>query len=492
MCLFSLLTTLVVLFITLSRRRAKHTLYFLYMLLAIFVFTLGSVFEAAEPNDFVYLQVVRIQYLSIPFVAPFMLLFFMDFCKIRIQLWPHLLPLLSFPVAVALLSCLFPELMLRAIEAPHSTFRYFFFAYSYVVTLLAIFLAFFQYAKRDALFKKQTTLLVVAALLPMLGNFLSVFTDFFQVDITVLCLSASGVMVGYALLFGGLFQIAPMAREEIVENMRDGFILIDISGKFIDANKAAIHLFPQLKTLSVGEPLSHVEDIGGKSWHGHVFTRNGELGARHYRTSLDKLRHHGQEICHCITIYDVTREQEQLNETKKLAEYDALTGLMNRRTLFLSAKEKCAQIEIDGGEAFVLMMDLDCFKQVNDTYGHQAGDEVLQAVAQKLASRFRKTDLLARYGGEEFCALLPAAQLCDALAIAEECKNTIKQMGIPIKNGQSLQVSLSIGLAKYTSGCGMSFDTVVAQADAALYAAKEKGRNCCIFYNNLVKDIDTH
>ena len=454
------------------------------MLLAILVFIVGCMFEAAELDGFAYLQVVRIQYLSIPFVAPLTLLFFMDFCDIRIQLRRHILPLLAFPACVALLSYFFPETMARAIESPRSLFRYFFFAYAYAVVLLLFGLAWFQARKRDALFKKQTTLIVCAALLPVLGNFFSTFTDFFQTDMTVLCLALSGVVTGYALLFGGLLQIAPMAREEIVETMRDGFILLDMSGRFIDANSAAIGLFPQLKTLRIGHP---IENMDMQSWHGRVFSRQGERGARHYKASLTQVRHKGEEICHCMMIYDVTAEQEQLNETKKLAEYDFLTGVLNKRTLFLRAKEKCAQLERRGGEAFVFMIDLDFFKQVNDVYTHPTGDKVLQAVSHKLASRFRKTDLFSRYGGEEFCAFLPDTRMPDALAIAEECRKTIEQMEIEIASGQKLRVTVSIGLAQYTAGCDLSFDTVVAQADAALYAAKGKGRNCCIAYEQLAK-----
>ena len=492
MCLISLVIILLVLCIALLKRRAKGSLYFSYMLLSIFIFIMGSVIEAAQPDDFIYLQAARIQYLGAPFISPMMLLFFMDFCEIRIKPWRHILPLLLFPTCVALLTYAYPEVMLPAIEDHGSLFRYVYFTYSYIVMLLAFILPYSQRSKRDAIFKRQTTIIAFSVIIPMLGNALTAFTDTFEVDITVACISASGVIVGCALLFGGLLQVAPMAREEIVENMRDGFILFDVSGKFLDANNAAKKLFPQLKIASVGQPMNKVE---GLPWDEsgsfeQTFTMDTEMGAKHYRTSYDVVKHNGVDICHCISIYDITPVQELLNETTRLAEYDSLTGLMNRRAFFLNADEKCTEMEKTNREAdkrnkdaFVLMIDLDNFKQINDTYGHQAGDEVLRTVSNKLASRFRKTDLLARYGGEELCAFLPSINASDAFIIAEECRKTIGNMKIKYDK-HTLRMTISIGLAKYEAGINASFDKVIAQADEALYTAKENGRNRCIFFDD--------
>jgi len=441
---------------------------------------LGSVFEAVDPDDYVYLQVARIQYLGAAFIAPMILLFIMDFCEIKIRLWKHTLPLLAFPACIVLLTYVRPDIMIPAIESPGSVVRYIYFAYTYAVMVWAIIIASSHFSKRDAIFKKQITIIIIAITIPMLGNFLAVFTGIIHVDITVLCLAASGVFMGYALLFGGLFYIAPLARDEIVENMRDGFILVDVAGNFLDANRAAKNLFPLLKTASVGQPMSKVDSVhwNENGWNEHTLSLDTETGIRHYRTSLDFVTHNGVEICQCITVYDITPVQELLNETIRLAEYDSLTGLINRGTFFRKAEEKCIEIGRSGGEAVILMVDIDFFKRINDTYGHIAGDEVLRTISAKLLSRFRKTDLLARYGGEEFCAFLPATGEFAALKIAEECRSAVEQMEIEFE-GNILRVTISIGLAKYESGRDLSFDAVIAQADAALYLAKGSGRNCC-------------
>jgi len=408
MCLFSLVVSLAVLSMAIIRRRAKGSLYFTYMNLAIFIYVLGSLFEAAGAEGIVYHQVARIQYLGISFISPMVLLFLMESCVTKIKVKRHILPLIAFPSCVVILIFIRPDIIIPIIENPDSVWRYIYLSYSYIMMFVSVGFAIYHCPKRDAIYNRQIKIIVVAIAVPLLGNLLTIFTDIFGVDVTPLCVSISGLLISYALLFGGLFQIVPLAREEIVENMRDGFILVDIAGKYIDANAAAKNLFPPLKTASISQPLSNVEGIpwSDDGWDEQILSMETDAGARYYRTSMDVVTHDGAVICQCITVYDITPVQELLNETKKLAEFDSLTGLMNRRTFFHRVREKCIEMERSGGEALVLMLDLDFFKKVNDTYGHPAGDEVLRAVSGTLLSRFRKTDMFARYGGRSsarFC-----------------------------------------------------------------------------------------
>jgi len=462
------------------------------MALAMFIFILGSLFEAANPDDIVYRQVTRIQYLGASFISPMMLLFIMDFCEIKIKRWRHIVPLIAFPACIALLMYINPAFMIPVIEDPGSIWRYIYFGYTYIIMLAAVILAVSYYSKRDAIIKKQVIIFIFAILVPLFGSLMALFAGVLEFDYTVICLSVSGVLIGYALLFGGLFQIAPLAREEIVEKMRDGFILVDVSGKYIDANTAAKNLFPPLKTAGVGQYLKKVDGIpwSEDGLSEQIFSLDTETGARYYRTSLDVVKHDQVVICQCIMVYDITPVQELLNETIKLAEHDQLTGLMNRRAFFQRVKEKCLEMERTGGQALVLLMDLDHFKQVNDTYGHPAGDEVLRAVSGAMLSRFRKTDLFARIGGEEFCAFLPVTNESSELKIAEECRSTIAHLDIEY-DGNLMQITISIGLAKYESGMNLTIDTVIAQADAALYKAKESGRNQCAIYDENA-EFQTH
>ena len=157
------------------------------------------------------------------------------------------------------------------------------------------------------------------------------------------------------------------------------------------------------------------------------------------------------------------------------AQTDALTGLANRRALDerLHAELEHAR-ELDSNLSFVLA-DLDNFKQINDTHGHQAGDAVLKAVAAVFMESVREVDLAARFGGEELALVLPGTQLLGARRLAERIRKGIEDIRVLAPNGELIRVTSSFGAATYpTYG---SVDALVAAADAALYEAKGAGKN---------------
>ena len=148
---------------------------------------------------------------------------------------------------------------------------------------------------------------------------------------------------------------------------------------------------------------------------------------------------------------------------------DSLTGVLNRRALFQRFRES----DVITGIA-VIMFDLDHFKQINDRQGHAHGDKVLQQFAAVLRSELRHSDIIARLGGEEFCALLPGRDWDTARAIAERIRKAFADLQLPI--GDSAEIAtVSAGMA--TGGKEEPFSSVLSRADAALYKAKESGRN---------------
>jgi diguanylate cyclase (GGDEF)-like protein len=163
----------------------------------------------------------------------------------------------------------------------------------------------------------------------------------------------------------------------------------------------------------------------------------------------------------------------------KLATIDGLTGLNNHRTF-----QERLDIEIERAKRFkqnlsLLMMDLDFFKRLNDTYGHRAGDQVLKKVACRIVEGVRNIDLAARYGGEEFVAILPATSAQGAIVTAERIRNEIMNKAIKIADND-VSITISIGIATYPEDSSAR-ESLIERADTALYAAKESGRNkiCC-------------
>jgi diguanylate cyclase (GGDEF)-like protein len=161
---------------------------------------------------------------------------------------------------------------------------------------------------------------------------------------------------------------------------------------------------------------------------------------------------------------------------KTLAITDGLTGLFLPRYFQVRLQNEFERTVRYGPVLSLVMMDIDHFKQINDTYGHQQGNVVLKAMAEILRNGSRKVDILARYGGEEFCALLPHTTQAGALEYSERLRKAIEAYAFPSPKGP-LKITLSFGVVGIPREGISSPEEFVACADAALYRAKAEGRN---------------
>lgn len=160
----------------------------------------------------------------------------------------------------------------------------------------------------------------------------------------------------------------------------------------------------------------------------------------------------------------------------EISTLDGLTGLMNARTLRLKLDELFNEAVASGKSISVIMLDIDYFKRVNDTYGHEAGNDVLQHISKLLKAQTRDGDISARYGGEEFTVVLPGANLELALRVASRLRVAIEQSVIETCEGK-LKVTSSLGVASYPETDATDCNTLISLADKALYRSKQKGRN---------------
>lgn len=181
--------------------------------------------------------------------------------------------------------------------------------------------------------------------------------------------------------------------------------------------------------------------------------------------------------------FDLTRqkkiEEGLRNEREKfevLATVDALTGLQNRRAFDEMLARETGRVRRHASRVCLLMMDIDHFKLVNDTHGHQTGDEVLSRTAGVVKKILRQTDIAARYGGEEFALILPDTPLEGALVFAERIHGLIPKEKYVGETGEAFRVTCSMGLAEYDPGTEDEA-ALIKRADTALYRAKETGRN---------------
>jgi diguanylate cyclase (GGDEF)-like protein/PAS domain S-box-containing protein len=177
-----------------------------------------------------------------------------------------------------------------------------------------------------------------------------------------------------------------------------------------------------------------------------------------------------------VVVADVTERRRMMEEIYRLARTDSLTGLWNRGYFMDMAQRELARVRRERQPASIIMVDADHFKRVNDTHGHQVGDEALRCLARVLSDSVREADLPARLGGEEFVVLLPGAERAAATAVAERIRSTIRETCLRCPSGDCFCLTVSLGVA--ISPCAQdSLEHLIRRADAALYAAKNAGRN---------------
>ena len=177
-----------------------------------------------------------------------------------------------------------------------------------------------------------------------------------------------------------------------------------------------------------------------------------------------------------LGIADRLREQRRaLSEAERHAKIDALTGVLNRRSLVERLDAACARARARGLPISLLFIDLDHFKEINDSFGHQAGDACLSAIIPPIQAELRQSDVIGRYGGEEFVVILSSADTAAAHPIAQRILERVASVRVE-GYGEPIALTCSIGVAT-SDMLGVWGEHLIAQADAAVYQAKRSGRN---------------
>lgn len=214
----------------------------------------------------------------------------------------------------------------------------------------------------------------------------------------------------------------------------------------------------------------------------------GQEDHMYQNVTLIPLRATSSEVAHiCVILYDVTevainkRQLQAANrELKRLSSIDRLTGLHNRGHWEEALRHEYARHQRYRSMAALVMFDIDHFKRVNDTYGHQVGDKVIQGVARLVQEQVRTTDSAGRYGGEEFAVLLPDTDAEGARLFAERLRLSVEAMRVE-HDGTQVAVTISLGVADLSRRTN-DYQQLIEWADHALYASKKGGRNRTSLY----------
>jgi len=179
-----------------------------------------------------------------------------------------------------------------------------------------------------------------------------------------------------------------------------------------------------------------------------------------------------------------TRLREYKDQLEILATHDSLTGLLNRRATYQHAEQALLLAEQEATSLSLILLDVDHFKAINDQYGHLSGDQALRLVAETILQATRPQDFVGRWGGEEFVLVLPKTSLAEAEKIAEKIRQKMATTTLVLPEGD-VRLFVSLGLTSSSPKNPCPLDTLVQQADQALYCAKRQGRNCVRLFNPL-------
>lgn len=201
---------------------------------------------------------------------------------------------------------------------------------------------------------------------------------------------------------------------------------------------------------------------------------------------LDQIAEDNDSSIQNELLYDLVRKYVDTNEdlkkilveVERLSNTDPLTGLSNRLNFSRNFERELNRFQRYGQRFCIILMDIDHFKKVNDTYGHNIGDEVLKDVSTVLNETIRDVDIVARWGGEEFILLATANEVKGAAILAQRIREAIEGHDFP----EVGKVTMSFGVAEIREEDTLT--TITVKADEALYQAKESGRNCVILYND--------
>ena len=294
------------------------------------------------------------------------------------------------------------------------------------------------------------------------------------------------------------FVLSAVDWQTIVEGLQEGVGVLDAGGTILACNEAAATILGRSARQLVGQTPLEL-DLGAVGEDGYPLPlqdypsakamRSGQpvrelvIGVHHpdgelrwLSVSATPMGAVARPAALVVTFRDVTERRDYEAELHRLAEFDELTGLPNRRAFLATLADHLASQRREDSRGALLVLDLDHFKELNDTLGHAVGDRVLVQAARAMEDRLRATDSIGRLAGDEFAVLLPRAGEAEAEQVARALGERLREEALPTAQGVR-QVSASIGIVSLSGAAAASVDRALQSADGAMYVAKSAGRD---------------
>ncbi len=364
-----------------------------------------------------------------------------------------------------------------------------------VFTFSCMFVAFLfvlsSWKETAKVYRPQLIALMCGQLVPMLTAFLYLI-GFAPpgVDPVPMVLWLSSLFYLWTITSSRMFSIMPIAKDAIFNSINDGVMVLDDSNRLIEFNLAGKGMFPLIDKSMIGMDFLTVwYQLTGEFFPSQLTTAedNQELqittihSKRIYQVRTSSLKHGNNRKGRLLIFTDITELKRLQVKLENLAYYDDLTQIYNRRAFFQKCEQEYAAAKNEGSSFSIILMDIDYFKKVNDTYGHLIGDQLLRHVVKVCQSQLPERVLFARYGGEEFVLALKGYSASEAEAVANQLRSHVE--GQPLLTSEGvIEITLSSGVAEATNQSKQTLQQLLNYGDQALYTAKREGRNqVCVF-----------
>lgn len=473
-----------------------------FLLTAIAIYSVGYALEVHQRDLGALLLTVKFEYLGLAFIPAFWLMFGLNLTfGDRVPRWVSpvgfIIPVLTLIFVLTMES---HSLMYQNLRIDHDgLFPGLVFdrgpwylvnsLYQLVVPMAVMIMVIRHAFGRGRQHARQTVVIVSGSVIPLI-----VFILYLShvipppIDPNPFAFTVTGILFSFALFRFGFLEVVPAARQVAMDAVSDAFFVFDARNRLQDINPAGRSL-PGAERMRDGSPLPPQCLLGdglraaiNVPGAEHEFTLENPhnvlriYGATAYPVAGRQLFSRATTtVGNTVLVRDITDRSRQVSELKIRAEKDALTGLMNRRAILEIAKHSFENTE-PTHPLSVVIIDLDHFKVVNDTFGHPAGDLVLQTFAELMQREVRSVDQCSRFGGEEFLIVLPDTDAPAAFQIAERLRAAIERKAI-LWDQTSITITGSFGIATREAPFNESLETIIAAADQALYTAKRSGRN---------------
>jgi diguanylate cyclase (GGDEF)-like protein len=467
--------------------------YFLAFCFCALLMQYGQILLTTATDDSMAVIAYKISYFAIPFQGLLGLLFACDYGERRAPPKPLLLILFVFSFAVFAFVQLYPSANLVHNNI-RVDFRYIVptgtsepgplyfpaMVYSQGLGLLGNILILVYFLREQSTPRFHKIAICVLATLPMLTFTLKLAGVIKGYDPVPTSTSICAIYITWFVVTHKFSLWIKTGRHAMVEEMDEGFLSVAKNGKLLDINPAAKRFFPVLKDLPIGTQLMEVENFPADLMDPSVNELHLDLSGdgsdeSHFLITRTDLYEGNEQLGISVLFVDNTEAYNITEQLRVLSRHDPLTKLFNRAAFFSDATRDWALALRNETPLAVMMLDIDYFKKVNDTYGHAAGDVVLQGIAKVLTERLRETDVVARYGGEEFVVALSTSFPDGARVVAEDIRTAVERESFYCSESVTVKVTISIGISGLRKN--EQFEDILKRADEALYEAKDQGRN---------------